>query len=539
MGIFSNSNQGISAGISPKKVEKNAKNSKLWLFNALRQHRKLAEKRMIDFEKNKVAKYIMYFMTGLVVVYLLMFAVSFAMAANTLRSMSSVEFICSLIPLFVVIDFFIRFMAQQTPSQIIKPYVLLPIPRYTCIDLFIGGQMLNWSNLTWFIMLIPYCLMSVVFSYGIWACIGLLLFFWLLELCISQFYLIVRTLITDSMLWWLLPIGIAILGIMPGLNWAEFLAGNFKLTKIFDFEDIFRFYGNAGTGIELGQLWPYLMMLVLLVILVCINRPLQYGHVMTELSRVEKVTTIKNPSNMKFFDRLGEIGLFLGLEFKTALRNKNPRKQTITGIVLIIFLSALIIFTDVYDSPVMTNFWCVYDFGLFGIMGLVKIMANEGNYIDGLMVRKENILQILKAKYYYNCIVLILPFALCMAPVISGKWSFFMVLACGIFTAGFQFFLLFQLAVINRSSQPLNTKFISKTGIENNKWQFIIEMICMLVPVAFISILQFTLGATWAYVAMTLIGVAFIGTHKLWLRNIYNRFMQKRYENMEGFRSTR
>ena len=80
-------------------TEKNAKNSRLWLFKTLRQHRKLAEKRMIDFEKNKVAKYIMYFMTGLVALYLLMFAVSFALAANSIRTMTSVEFLCSLLPL--------------------------------------------------------------------------------------------------------------------------------------------------------------------------------------------------------------------------------------------------------------------------------------------------------------------------------------------------------------------------------------------------------------------------------------------------------
>lgn len=524
-------------GITAK--EKNAKNSRLWLFKTLRQHRTLAEKRMIDFEKNKVAKYIMYFMTGLVVLYLLMFAVTLALAANSLESMSSLEFICSLLPLFIVIDFGIRFLAQQTPSQMIKPYVLLPIPKYTCIDFFLAGQMLNWSNLTWFVMLIPYCLMSVVFSYGLWACLGLLLFFWLLELCISQFYLIVRTLISDTMAWWFMPIGVAILGMIPGLNWDKLLAGKLKLAQLFDFENIFTFYGGAGTGIETGKLWPYLLLLAVLIVLLFINRRLQYSHVMTELSRVEKATTIKHASDMKFLDKLGEIGLFLKLEFKTALRNKNPRKQTITGLVLIIFISALIIFTDAYDNPIMANFWCIYDLGLFGIFGLVKVMANEGNYIDGLMVRKENILQILRAKYYYNCLVLILPFFLCMAPVISGKWSIFMVLSCAIFTAGFQFFLLFQLAVINRSSQPLNTKFISKNGIENNKWQFIIEMVCMFVPVALISILQLTLGATWAYVTMSAIGLAFIATHKLWLRNIYNRFMQNRYLSMEGFRATR
>ena len=242
---------------------------------------------------------------------------------------------------------------------------------------------------------------------------------------------------------------------------------------------------------------------------------------------------------MKFLDRLGELGLFIGLEIKTAMRNKNPQKSMLMSISSVIILSIIIIFTDVYDNAYMTNFWCIYIFALFGIMTIIKIMANEGNYIDGLMVRKENILQILHAKYWFNCIVLIIPLLLCLPQVISGKWSILMVLACGIFTAGFQFFMLFQLAVINRISQPLNTKFISKNGMENNKWQFIIEMICFFVPVALISLLQMTIGTTWAYIAMIIIGMAFILTHPLWLRNIYNRFMRNRYKNMEGFRATR
>lgn len=507
------------------------------LFKALRLHRKLSEKRMVDLEKNKAAKWVLYFVAGMMFVYLIMFAIMFALIANGLRSMSSLEFICCMIPFIVAIDFFVRFTGQQTPSQIIKPYVLLPIPKYTCVDFFLTGQMLNWSNLMWFVMLVPYCLMSVLFSYGFWSCMGLLLFFWIMELCISQFYLIVRTLINDSMLWWLLPVTVILIALLPGIQWGELSTLSFD--KMFDFDEFTEFYGGVGTGIEEGHIWPYLLITALLAVLFFINRRIQYAHVMSELSRTEQITVIKNPTNMKFLDRLGELGLYLGLEIKTNLRNKNPRKSLISGIVIVVVFSMVIIFTDVYDSNYMGNFWCLYNYTIFGAMTLVKIMCNEGNFIDGLMVRKENILQILNAKYWFNCLVLLLPFLLMMPTVFSGKWSFMMVFSYGIFTAGFQFFLLFQLATINKMSVPLNTKFISKSGMENNYWQIVIEMICLFVPVVFVSLLQFLMGNTWAYITMLVIGVAFIATHRLWLRNIYNRFMRKRYVLMEGFRATR
>lgn len=512
--------------------------NKLQLFRELRQHRKLAAERMVDVEKNKVAKWLMRFLSAFVILYLLMFAVSFALIANSLRTMSSLEFICTLIPLFFIIDFFFRFAAQQTPSQMIKPYVLLPIGRHTCVDFFITGQMLDSSNLIWFFMLVPYCIMSVLFSYGFWASIGLLLFFWIFELCISQFYLIVRTIINDSLWWWLIPVALIIGGIAPGLNIAEH-GYTLKALTDYDLDKYAEFYGSPGLGIEEGHLWPFLLVISLCVLLFFINRYIQQSHVMSELSRVEKAMVIKNASDYKFLERFGQIGMFIGLELKTTFRNKNPRKAFIMGVFIVVLFSAICTVTTVYDSPYMGNFWCIYNYCIFGATTLIKVMANEGNYIDGLMVRRENILQILTAKYWFNCAFLLIPFTLMLVPVISGKWSLLMVLSFGLFTAGFQYFLLFQLAVINRASQPLNTKFISKNGIENNKWQIIIEMFCMFVPVIFVSVLETLWNDTAAYVIMFIIGCAFIATHRLWLRNIYNRFMRRRYINMEGFRATR
>lgn len=511
----------------------------LQLFKELRRHRKLADNRQIDFEKNKVAKVMMYIVTGLMCLYLIMFAIIFAMAGNSMRTMSSVGFLCCVIPFIVAIDFGVRFMGQQTPSQIVKPYVLLPISKYTCVDFFLLGQMLSPSNFIWFVMLVPFCLMAVLFSYGFWVCLGLLFFFWLLELCISQFYLITRTLILDTMLWWIMPACVALVALLPGLCWSDLL-NSFDVKF---FERLFRTYSLIGEGIVFGNLLPYIIVGIMLCILFFINRRLQYSHVMSEVMRVEKATVVETSKRLTAInnqlDKLGTLGMFLGLEIRTILRNKNPRKSFITASVIVVVFSLVIIFTDVYDSLYMSNFWCMYNYTIFGAMTLVRIMSAEGNYIDGLMVRHENILQIFRAKYFFNCIFLFLPFLLMLPTVFAGKWDFMMVLSFGVFNAGFNFFLFFQLAVINRMSLPLNTKFISKNGMENNYWQVIVQIVCMFAPVVFVSVLQAFLSNTIVYIIMLLIGTAFILTHNLWLRNIYNRFMKRRYINMEGFRASR
>ncbi len=509
--------------------------NRLQLFVALRKHRKLSEERHFDSQRNKYASWLMYFGAAYFLVCMLMAAICLSLAANDLKSMSTIEFLFCLVPFMTVADFSLRFVVQDTPSQIVKPYILLPIPKYTCVDCFIISQMMEWANLTWFVIIIPYCIMSVLFSHGLAICIGILFLFWVLELTISQFYLIVRALINDTLLWWLLPIGIVILALLPGCHF-DYIS---DLESFFSFDDFVLFYGNIGTGVECGRVWPYMLFIALLAIVTQINRKVQYAHVKSEVTRKEKEAKIKKSHSLDFLNRLGELGLYLALEIKSNWRNKNPRKSLITSIFTVCTFSVIIVFTDVYDSSVMKNFWCLYDYAIFGAMTLSAVMCIEGNYIDGLMVRRENILQILRAKYWFNSAMLLLPFCLMLPTVISGKWSLLMVVAYGVFTAGFQFFLLFQLAVINRTCRPLNTKFVSKDGSGNSLWQAIVVTFCLIVPVVLASLLQSIFSDDTAYTLMLIIGITFISTHNLWLRNIYNRFMKRRYENLEGFRSTR
>jgi membrane protein YdbS with pleckstrin-like domain len=86
---------------------------------------------------------------------------------------------------------------------------------------------------------------------------------------------------------------------------------------------------------------------------------------------------------------------------------------------------------------------------------------------------------------------------------------------------------------------PLNTKFISKGSVETNYWQIIISIVVLFVPVVIIVALLALFERNTAYLIMMAIGIAFMLTNSLWIRNIYNRLMKRRYENMESFRATR
>jgi hypothetical protein len=104
------------------------------------------------------------------------------------------------------------------------------------------------------------------------------------------------------------------------------------------------------------------------------------------------------------------------------------------------------------------------------------------------------------------------------------------------FTVGVLYPILFQMAVYNKDTLPLNQKI---TGKQGNATQQIVSMLVLFLPIGIERLSVILLGETWGYIFLICLGGIGIATHKIWLRNIYQRFMARRYVNMEGFRASR
>ena len=182
--------------------------NKLQLFRLLRRHVKLSEKRSVVYEQNKVAKTIIYVMGAFAMVYMLFISVMLALIANDTESYTPYEFLFGLMPFFLVLDFFFRFIGQQTPAQLIKPYSLLPIPKYICVECFIFSSVTSTNNLIWLAITVPYAVMTLLFSEGLIASLGLIVAFQLFITINSLWYMLARTLINKSIKWWIVPIAV-------------------------------------------------------------------------------------------------------------------------------------------------------------------------------------------------------------------------------------------------------------------------------------------------------------------------------------------
>ena len=491
--------------------------NRLQLYRLLRKNTNLSYKRSPAFEQNKWAKGLIYFGGAMFAIYLIMYGAIIGMTAKGEAGM-----MIAFAPIYLAIDYLLRFVVQTTPGMMVKPYILQPISRYTAIECFLISEHISGYNLLWLAMFIPYSIVILFGGESFWLVLLELVISELLIILNSQIYLFFRTLINRK-IYWILPA--LVLYALPYIP----LFLKFKGSS-FDW--------MLDTYSKVGMAWYFLPAVILVITgLFFINRWFQFRFVYEEITK-KKERELKHVSQFKFLERFGLVGEYMKIEMKSNMRNKTMRSRCIMSLALIIVFSALIAYTPIYDSELMLNFWCLYCFAIYGMTALIKIMGQEGNYIDLLMMHRENIIALLKAKFWFYSAVLIIPFIIMLPAVFAGKFSILMLFAYMLLTAGFLHFVIFQLAVYNKQTIPLQLKVTAKGNFENGM-QIVIELTALIGPILITGIGYLLVGLTYTYIFMCIVGLAFIIAHPLWIRNIYKRMMLRRYENLEGFHGTR
>ena len=493
------------------------------LFLELRRHGKLAEKRHPMYEKSKFGKFWMYFMSVFWAGYLIFFGTTFAFAFDG-GAKEAYHVMNSGLIFILALDFLLRLPFLKTPTQEVKPYLLLPIKRSRLIDFLLLRSGLNSFNLLWLFLFVPFAIITVTKFYGIGGVLTYCIGIWLLIVFNNYWYLLCRTLMDERIWWVLLPIVI-----YGGIAAALFIPDNSPL---------FSFFIDLGEGFITGNILTFICVLVAITLMWFINRSIMQKLVYNELNKTEDTTVqVKTVSEYKFLDRYGEIGEYIRLELKLLLRNKVCRKSLYSVTAIVLIFSLTISFSDIYDGG-MRDFFVLYNYIIFGILFLSPLMSYEGNYIDGLMSRKESIYSLLRAKYLLYSIALIIPFVLMIPGMVTGRVSVLRCIAWIVFVPGAVYFCLFQLAVYNNKTLDLNAKMTGRqnvgTGLQN-----LISGAAFGVPLLLFFVLNATVGKEITPWILLVIGILFIATSRWWLRNVYHRFMKRRYKNMEGFHDSR
>ena len=421
------------------------------LYKLIRKNDELKDLRHPMFEKNRFMKFLAWFMIIYYAAIMIFMGVTLPMAMQgAYNGVAAFHVLDGWLLLLVFTDFWLRFTFQETPGQQAKPYALLPIRRSFLMNVYLirAGRLLFVAD--------------------------------------GYAYLFVRSLCIKHLAWIILPI-IVHGALLLAMFWPDKNLLDMPCTQLmYDF--------------ALWRLWPFLLMAAVIALLYWVNYKLQMSMVYNEIAKKEEVE-LKHTTQMNFLNRYGALGEYLKLEMKMRLRNKTVRLQFLTLLSMMVLMSSILYFTDIYDNGFMKSFICLYDYVGLGMTMLISIMCHEGNYIDGLMSRRESILQ----GYLF-------------------------------FTAGVLYPICFQMAVYNKETLPLNQKLTSRQG---NWVQQVTSIVMLFLPIAVEKLFTLLLGNPWGFVMLALLGVAGLSAHKWWLRTIYNRFMLRRYVNMEGFRASR
>ena len=494
------------------------------LYQQISHNQRLQSRRHPMFEKNLVMKTLSYVFIAFWAAYLVALGYSAYYYFDGL-AYEAFDWIDGGMVWFLIIDFLARFFMQETPAQNIKQYKLQNIPTNFLLNTFLFRMGLHPYNLFWAFFFVPFGLLAVPQFYGFWGFFGFCVGWWLMFVLNGYWYLLWRTLMNRNVFYLLVPLLLYGMAVFFGI--------------FFDGDHPWLFLASIYLmrGFCQWNLFSWLFIVLLIVPLFFVNRRMQRTAIYVEIAKAEMVRQVRT-NNMTYLDALGAIGEYLKLEFKSTVRNLVVRKQFITGSLCMLLLCCLFAFSHVYDGyPFMQVFICIYCFTCLGVMTLTTIMCPEGNYIDGLMVRKETVLSLLKAKYYFQCLMLLIPLLFSLMPIMQGKITLQTALGCLFFTSGVVFPFIFQLAVYNDSTIHLNQK-LTKSG-RDTKVQMLMSGAALFLPMLIMYALVNCFNEDIA--AILMMGLGLIGTllHPLWLRHIYNRFMERRYQNMDGFRNSR
>ena len=491
------------------------------LFLELRRHARLADKRHPMYEKSRFTRFWMYFMAVFWAGYLIFIGTTFALGLADAPT-EPYHILNSGLAFVLAVDFLMRFPFQRTPTQEVKPYLLLPVRRNRLIDFLLIRSGLSGFNFIWLFMFLPFALLTVTKFYGLWGVLTYCVGIWLLMMLNNYWYLLCRTLLGERIWWVLLP-----LAVYGGLGVGMFLP---------DDSPVFDWFLELGEGFITGNALVFLGVLLAIALMWLIDSRVIRRLIYSELNKTEDTTVeVKKLSEYKFLDRYGMTGEYMRLELKLMLRNKVCRKSLISIVIVIFLFSAMISFWDVYQ---IRDFWVMYNYVIVSLLAFSTLMGYEGNYMDGLMTRRESLFALLRAKYVLYNLVLLLPFVLMLTGVVTGKLSLLQIVAWGMFTAGGVNFGFFQLAVYNNRTVDLNAKMTSRNNAGTGLQQLAGFGAFALPWVVYLP-LQVFFDSTVAYWGLIVLGLAFILTSRLWIGNVYRRIMRRRYQNMEGFRDSR
>ncbi|GAB0156644.1 hypothetical protein CHRYSEOSP005_19110 [Chryseobacterium sp. Alg-005] len=415
-----------------------------------------------------------------------------------------------------VLDLIVKYLWQEMPTQNIKPFLTLNVPKKTLVNYMLIKTFLSafsWLNSFFLITFAGICMFN---GYGIlgtfaWV-IGASLLFYLNNFINILFNDKETIAIIVGSIFTVLGI-LTYYNIIPLLSYTERLFYNFYERPYFAVLSIMLFLG----------LWR-----------ICFRNVYQEFYLDQGL---EAKKTVGKTENIAFLNKYGVLGSFINNDIKMLRRNK-VTKGVLLGSFLFIFYGLLIFTSSVYKTSYMMMFMGLFVTGGFQFLFGQRVPSFDSSYYPLMMTLNVPYKEYLKAKWWLMNIVTAVSIVVALFYAYFGWELYITFFAAGLYNMGVNSQFTLWSGAFNKTQIDLNSKE-KRIGQKNSFSMKALLLLIpkMLLPMAVFGITKYFFGMTGGVVSITILGlIGFLLREKIF-DIIVKQYKAEKYSTLDAFKS--
>ncbi|GAA5092530.1 hypothetical protein GCM10023210_21570 [Chryseobacterium ginsengisoli] len=414
------------------------------------------------------------------------------------------------------IDLILKYMWQELPTQNIKPFLTLNIPKKTLVNYMLSKTFLSafsWLNS---LFLITFSIIAIFNGYDV-----LNVFTWLIGVSLL-FYLnnFINILFNDKETVAIVVgclfagvAGLAYYNIVPILSYSEKFFYNFYERPYFVVISIMLFSG----------LWK-----------ICFNHIRKVFYLDEGL---EAKKEIGKTENIAFLNKYGAIGTFINNDIKMLRRNKIT-KGILLGSLIFLFYGLLMFSSPVYKTPAMMMFMGLFVTGGFQFLFGQRVPAFDSSYFPLMMTLNVPYKEYLKAKWWLMNIVTAASMILAICYAYFGWNMYLTFFAAGIYNIGVNSQFTLWSGAFNKMQIDLNAKQ-KRFGQKNsfNMKSMLLMIPKMILPMAVFGLMQYFFNITAGVISIAILGlIGFLLREKIF-DIIVKHYKVEKYSTLDAFKN--
>ncbi|WP_265132675.1 DUF5687 family protein [Chryseobacterium oranimense] len=414
------------------------------------------------------------------------------------------------------VDLILKYIWQEMPTQNIKPFLTLNIPKNTLVNYMLVKTFLSalsWLNSLFFITF------SIIALFNGYSVVGILTWFIGISLL---FYLnnFINILFNDKetiviIIGCILAAvaGLAYYNIIPVLSYSE--------------KFVYGFYHH-----------PYLIAIPAVLFFGLWRIVFNYVRKEFYLDQgLEVKKQFGKTENIAFLNKYGVIGTFINNDIKMLRRNK-VTKGILIGSFFFLFYGMLMYTSTAYKTPAMMMFMGLFVTGGFQFLFGQRVPAFDSSYYPLMMTLNVPYKEYLKAKWWLINIVTAASVVIALFYAYFGWEVYVTFFAAGLYNIGVNSQLTLWSGAYNKTQIDLNSKEkrIGQKGSFNLK-SMLLLIPKMLLPMGVFALTKYFFGITAGVVSIAILGLAgFLFREKIF-DIIVKQYKNEKYSTLDAFKN--